>query len=103
MVAPCSGAGHPPEASPQAWARSPRPATCLTRGRGEHGRASSQLTEAIEGLRIYGRSAGLDGACGYAIEILSTLGLIEATAVLLGSVFDGELWSEPTQLQVTAN
>jgi len=59
--------------------------------RGEHGRASAQLIEAIKGLRIYGRSAGLDGACGYAIEILSTLGLIEATAVLLGSVFEGEL------------
>jgi hypothetical protein len=59
--------------------------------RGESGRASAQLIEAIEALRTYGRSAGLDGGCGYAIEILSTLGLIEATAVLLGSVFDGEL------------
>ncbi len=59
--------------------------------RGEHRRASSQLVEAIEGLRLRGRSAELDGACGYAIEILSTLKLVEATVVVLGSVFDGEL------------
>ena len=51
----------------------------------------TQLIEAIEELRPRGRSSVLDGACGYAIEILSTLGLIERAVVVLGSVFDGEL------------
>jgi hypothetical protein len=59
--------------------------------RGEHARASSQLVEAIEALRTYGRSAGLDGACGYAIEVLATLGLLESATVVLGAVLDGEL------------
>ena len=59
--------------------------------RGEHHRASAQLIEAIESVRPRGRSSVLDGACGYAIEVLPTLGLIEPAVVLLGSVFDGEL------------
>lgn len=59
--------------------------------RGERGRASSQLVESIEHLRLRGRSSELDAACAYAIDILSTLGLIEAAIVVLGSVLDGEL------------
>jgi predicted ATPase/class 3 adenylate cyclase len=59
--------------------------------RGERGRASSQLVESIEHLRLRGRSSELDAACAYAIEILSTLGLIDAAAVVLGSVLGGEL------------
>jgi predicted ATPase len=59
--------------------------------RGDHARARSQLVEAIEALRTYGRSAGLDGACGYAIEVLATLGMLEASTVVLGAILDGEL------------
>jgi hypothetical protein len=59
--------------------------------RGERGRASSLLVESIENLRPGGRTAELDGACGYAIEILLVFGLNEAALVVLGAVFDGEL------------
>jgi hypothetical protein len=59
--------------------------------RGDRAQATSQLIEAIETLRPRGRTAELDGACGYSIEILATLGLIEAAMVVVGSIFDGEL------------
>ncbi len=59
--------------------------------RGDRRQASSRLVEAIERLRLRGRTAELDGGCAYAIEILTTLGMIEAAIVVLGSVLDGAL------------
>jgi hypothetical protein len=59
--------------------------------RGDGASAAALLTEAIAVARARGRSGELDGACGYAIEILLALGDTEAALVLVGAVIDGEL------------
>jgi predicted ATPase len=58
-------------------------------GRGSE--AAQNMIAAITVTRPAGRIAELDGACGYAIEILERLGETEAALVLIGSVLDGEL------------
>ena len=59
--------------------------------RGDGPSAAVLLAEAIAVAQARGRSAELDGACGYAIEILLALGDTEAALVLVGAVIDGEL------------
>jgi predicted ATPase/class 3 adenylate cyclase len=58
---------------------------------GDGASAAVLLAEAIAVARARGRSPELDGACGYAIEILLALGDTEAALVLVGAVIDGEL------------
>src|SRR5205823_4969865 len=42
-------------------------------------------------VRPAGRNAELDGACGYAVEVLELLGATEAALVIVGAILDGEL------------
>jgi tetratricopeptide (TPR) repeat protein len=59
--------------------------------RGEVRIAIERLRKGIEFLYERGRSPELDGAFGFAIEILALLGHGELAAVIVGSVFDGAL------------
>jgi predicted ATPase len=61
--------------------------------RGDRRRALQQLRESLTILRPSGRSAGLDGAFGYAIEILVICDRPDAALVLIGSVLGGVLQS----------
>ena len=49
------------------------------------------MTAAITACRPAGRNAELDGACGYAVELLELLGDSEAALVIVGSILHGEL------------
>ncbi|MDQ1458454.1 MAG: hypothetical protein QOH28_4074 [Actinomycetota bacterium] len=53
--------------------------------------AARNMTAAIAACRPAGRNAELDGACGYAVELLELLGDPEAALVIIGSILDGEL------------
>jgi predicted ATPase/class 3 adenylate cyclase len=61
--------------------------------RGELELALQHLRESIEILKPAGRNAGLDGAFGYAIEILILCGAFDDALVLIGSVLGGVLRS----------
>jgi tetratricopeptide (TPR) repeat protein len=61
--------------------------------RGDRELALRQLCESIEILSPSGRNAGLDGAFGYAIEILVLCDVPEDALVVIGSVLDGVLQS----------
>jgi hypothetical protein len=56
-----------------------------------HHNAARNMTAAITACRPAGRNAELDGACGYAVELLELLGDTEAALVIIGSILDGEL------------
>jgi hypothetical protein len=59
--------------------------------RGDPLRGASELAEVIEDMRPGGRHRALDGACGFALEMLLILDKPEPATVVLGSVLDGEL------------
>jgi tetratricopeptide (TPR) repeat protein len=58
---------------------------------GRHAEAARNMTAAITTCRPAGRNAELDGACGYAVELLELLGDPEAALVIIGSILAGEL------------
>ena len=58
---------------------------------GRHHDAARNMTAAITACRPAGRNAELDGACGYAVELLELLGDPEAALVIIGAILDGEL------------
>jgi predicted ATPase/class 3 adenylate cyclase len=53
--------------------------------------AAALLVEAIQVLRTTGRHTELDGACGYAVEVLEASGSTDAALVVIGSILSGEL------------
>jgi hypothetical protein len=58
---------------------------------GRHQDAARNMIAAITSCRPAGRTAELDGACGYAVELLELLGDTEAALIIIGSILDGEL------------
>jgi hypothetical protein len=58
---------------------------------GRHHDAARNMNAAITVCRPAGRNAELDGACGYAVEILELIGDTEGALVIIGAILDGEL------------
>src|SRR4051812_3149593 len=58
---------------------------------GRHHDAARNMTAAIDSCRPAGRNAELDGACGFAVELLELLGDTEAALLIIGAILHGEL------------